>query len=125
MRIVFGLLTSLGVLLAGPAMPQEAPAFSTRVGDMPFDEARLNSDVVGATHEFFDGGRSFFSISGSYSYTYPDGGIAYGTYELRDQGVVCTFFRHGFERCDLYVENAGRVVLINAAGDRFPVRDLS
>ena len=110
------------VWFAGPGSAQD---FSLRDGDVVFDTARMQMDVVGQTHEFFDGGRAFFSISGSYSYTYPDGGVAYGNYEVRDGGVVCTRFNHGFSRCDVYVENAGRWLLINEAGDRFPVRSQS
>ncbi|MEM8538010.1 MAG: hypothetical protein AAGF56_09130, partial [Pseudomonadota bacterium] len=74
------------------------------------------------SHEFFDGGVSFFSVTGSYSYTYPDGGIAYGNYALREGGVVCSTFNHGFSRCDMYVNDGTRLVLITEGGTRFPVR---
>ena len=103
-------------------LPASAQTFAPRPNDIALNDAAIARDVVGQTHTFFDGGRSFFSISGSYSYTYPDGGIAYGRYELRGGGIVCTFFRHGFERCDMYVRNANRLILINENGDRFPVR---
>ncbi|MBM7068641.1 hypothetical protein IU397_13705 [Actibacterium sp. 188UL27-1] len=104
------------------AVPVIAQPFASRQGDEVLSEAAMTQQIVGQTHTFFDGGQSFFSISGSYSYTYPDGGLAYGTYELRDGGIVCTSFRQGFERCDMYVRNANRLILITEAGDRFPVR---
>ena len=104
-----------------------AETFPVRTTDQVLDRAAMMAAVIGATHEFFDGGRSFFSVSGSYSYTYPDGGIAYGTWTLPQDGqdgVICTAFRHGFSRCDRYVENKDRLVLITESGDRFPVRSV-
>ncbi len=110
------------VMMASPAVAQE---FVPREGDVVLDAAAMAADVVGARHEFYDGGVSFFSVSGTYTYTYADGGRAYGSYELRDGGaggVVCTSFAQGFSRCDMYVRNADRLVLITQDGDRFPVR---
>ena len=104
-------------------MASAASAQGLRDGDEVLSDADMRSAVVGATHTFFDGGQSFFSVTDSYSYTYPDGGVAYGRYELRDGGVVCTFFQHGFERCDTYVRNGDRLILINEEGVRFPVRE--
>ncbi len=102
-----------------------ADTFPVRPTDQVLDRAAMLDAVIGETHEFFDGGRSFFSVSGSYSYTYADGGIAYGTWAMpadgRD-GIICTTFRHGFSRCDRYVSNSDRLVLITESGDRFPVR---
>ncbi|MEM1236155.1 MAG: hypothetical protein AAGI10_04225 [Pseudomonadota bacterium] len=105
------------ILMAGAASAQ-----GVRDSDAILSDAEMRAEVVGSTHTFFDGGRSFFSLTDSYSYTYPDGGIAYGRYELRENGVVCTFFNHGFERCDTYVRAGDRLVLINEDGTRFPVR---
>ncbi|MEO0485354.1 MAG: hypothetical protein AAF092_05530 [Pseudomonadota bacterium] len=107
------------LLMAGAASAQ-----GMRDGDVALSDADMQAQVVGTTHTFFDGGRSFFSITDDYSYTYPDGGIAYGRYELRGGGVVCTFFIHGFERCDTYVRSGDRLVLINGEGVRFPVKDV-
>lgn len=113
------------VLLCLIASTSVADTFPVRPSDEVLDRAAMLDAVIGATHEFFDGGRSFFSVSGSYSYTYPDGGIAYGTWDLPaagEDGVICTAFRHGFSRCDRYVANKGQLVLITETGDRFPVR---
>jgi len=102
-----------------------AEAKDLRSGDIILTADEIRSDVVGRTHTFFDGGKSFFSVTDSYTYTYPNGGIAYGRYELGGPGEVCTFFNHGFERCDTYVRAGDRLVLIDAAGQRFPVREVN
>lgn len=112
------LLSLVPVLLASHVCAQN---FERKPGDSLANEGAFK----GQTHEFFDGGRSFFSISGTYTYTYPDGGVAYGSYTLPAPGLVCTAFRHGFERCDQYVTNEGRLILITQDGDRFPVRHVS
>lgn len=111
-------------MLAGPAWAQD---FAPRPSDQILDNVAMAARVVGRTHEFFDGGISFFSVSGTYTYTYSDGGRAYGRYELRDAGaggVVCSFFDNGFERCDMYVDDGDRLVLITEDGVRFPVREV-
>ncbi|MEO0871735.1 MAG: hypothetical protein AAFY19_07215, partial [Pseudomonadota bacterium] len=97
------ILAVFWVFLAGSAVAQDL-----RRGEVVLSAADMVETLKGRTHEFHDGGRSFFSITESYSYTYPDGGIAYGRYEIRDDGVVCTFFNHGFERCDTYVRYGER-----------------
>ena len=104
----------------------QAQDLAPRESDVLLDQTEMIEDVVGQTHEFFDGGQSFFSISGSYSYTYPDGGIAYGRWDIPNDvapGVICTYFRHGFSRCDRYVRSNGRLLLITDSGDRFPIRE--
>ncbi|MEM1374230.1 MAG: hypothetical protein AAGF78_07605 [Pseudomonadota bacterium] len=110
------------LLMVSSGAPSVASAQGLREGDAVLGDAEMRLEVRGSTHTFFDGGQSFFSVTDSYSYTYPDGAVAYGRYELRTGGIVCTFFTHGFERCDTYVRNGGRLVLIDAAGVRFPVR---
>jgi len=100
-----------------------AQDFATRPGDTVLNEAAMAAEVVGRSHEFFDGGVSFFSVSGTYSYTYPDGGTAYGSYTVQGDGVVCSDFTHGFSRCDLYVHDGTRLVLITEDGTRFPIRE--
>ncbi len=109
-------------LLAGPAAAQE---FEPKASDQVLDAAAMAAQVVGRTHEFFDGGVSFFSVSGIYTYTYNDGARAYGEWQLRDDGaggVICTSFEAGFSRCDMYVHDGTRLVLITEDGTRFPVR---
>lgn len=110
------------VMLAGTASAQE---FAPRPNDTVLDANAMAQEVIGRSHEFFDGGVSFFSVSGTYTYTYPDGGRAYGTYSVQDGGVVCSDFSHGFSRCDMYVHDGTRLVLITSDGARFPVRNNS
>ena len=120
MRIGFAAVL---ICLAAPAMGQE---FLVRESDRVLDAAGMAADVVGRTHQFFDGGESFFSISGTYTYTYSDGGRAFGRYALQDDGqngVVCSEFDNGFSRCDKYVHDGTRLVLLTEDGDRFPVKE--
>lgn len=115
----------MAVLAAGAAQAQD---FTPRAGDRVLDAAAMAAEVVGRTHEFFDGGVSFFSVSGIYTYTYSDGARAYGEWNLQDAGaggVICTSFEAGFARCDMYVHDGTRLVLITEDGTRFPVRSLS
>ena len=116
-------LCLVGVLLTGPVMAQD---FTPRESDVVLNAAAMQAQVVGRTHEFFDGGVSFFSVSGTYSYTYSDGGRAFGTYQVEQDrsGVVCSAFDAGFSRCDMYVQAGDRLVLITQDGTRFPVREI-
>lgn len=115
----------LAVVLALLATPATAADWNQRDGDVVLSPEMMEALVVGSSHTFFDGGVSFFSVSGTYTYTYPDGARAYGTYEVRPEGVVCTDFRHGFSRCDQYVLSGDRLVLLTEGRDRFPVRERS
>lgn len=117
--VIYALLLS-----AGAAQAQE---FNPRSTDLVLDADSMADRVVGRTHEFFDGGVSFFSVSGTYTYTYDGGRRAYGQYELQDSGaggVVCSSFDNGFSRCDMYVDDGTRLVLLTEDGTRFPVREV-
>lgn len=114
-------LDVLGILIFVSAAAQ-AQTWSDRAGDAALTGAALRHALLGRTHVFFDGGQARFSDGGAYSYTYGSGGTAFGTFEIFDDGRVCTVFRHGFERCDRYVVNAGRLVLLTEDGLRFPIR---
>ena len=120
MRLLFAaVLTCL-------ALPVFAQEFAVRDSDRVLDADGMAADVVGRTHEFFDGGVSFFSVSGTYTYTYTDGARSYGSYALKDDGqdgVVCSDFDNGFSRCDKYVHDGTRLVLLTEDGNRFPVKE--
>jgi hypothetical protein len=110
--------------LALVALPVLAADWALRAGDEPLDRAALDA-LAGQTLTFYDDGRSMYSAGGSYSYTYSQangGGTAFGTYRLAKDGSVCVAFRNGFSRCDLYVRNGDRLILITEAGERYPVR---
>jgi hypothetical protein len=63
-----------------------------------------------------------FSAGGAYSYTYASGDSAFGRFEIGEDGTVCIAFRNGFTRCDRYVENGSRIVMLTQKGERFPLR---
>ena len=107
-------------LLATPLQAQDL-----RSGEALLSDDDMAEWIFGRSHTFFDGGVSFFSVTDSYSYTYTDGGVAYGRYERAGPGQVCTYFNHGFERCDTYVRSNGRLVLITEDGTRFPIREVN
>ncbi len=116
----------LSVLLVSalPAMAQDAaPEFSLRDGDAAFEAAALTERLSGEILTFYDDGRSEYYTDGRYTYTYADdGGTAYGYWRIADGGAVCIDFVNGFARCDLYVMNGARLILIDADGNRYPVR---
>ncbi|WP_368041132.1 hypothetical protein [Leisingera sp. ANG59] len=95
-----------------------------RPGDTPFTQAELDA-LPGRSFRFFDGGESQYGSGGAYAYTYSaenGGGTAWGTYRIAGDRSICVDFTNGFSRCDLYVRNSGRVILITQQGQRFPVR---
>ncbi len=95
-----------------------------RDGDVPLTQAELGA-LEGRVLTFYDDGQSLYSAGGAYSYTYAadnGGGTAFGTFAVAADGSICTDFRNGFRRCDLFVHSSGRLVLINEKGERYPVR---
>ncbi len=115
------LLLTVAVMWAAPLGAGEWPL---RQGDVPLSSDELDA-LAGQTLTFYDDGQSRYSAGGAYSYTYSaanGGGTAYGTYHVASDGSVCTDFRNGFSRCDLYVRSGGRLILINEKGERYPVR---
>ncbi|MFO7920513.1 MAG: hypothetical protein R6U99_06800 [Nioella sp.] len=63
---------------------------------------------------FVDDGRARFFEDDRYSYTYagPEGGTARGQFKIRGGDMVCIDFVNGFSRCDHYVVNNGRLVML-------------
>ncbi len=108
----------LALLTAGPVWAAEWP---TKPGDVPLSPEELDA-LAGRTLTFYDDGQSKFSPGGAYSYTYASGDSAFGTYSIAEDGSVCSAYRNGFSRCDLYVRSGERLILIDEKGDRYPVR---
>ena len=109
-------LTSVLILCA-----EAAQAWDLRPGDRAVNPGNL----IGRTLTFYDDGVSTYSAGGSYSYTYSaanGGGTAFGTFVAQPDQSVCVAFRNGFSRCDIYVRNGERLVLITETGERYPVR---
>ena len=108
-------------LFAGSALAGEWPL---KPGDAPFAQEELEA-LPGQSFRFYDGGESLYGSGGAYSYTYSvenGGGTAWGTYRIAGDGSICVDFTNGFGRCDLFVRNGRRVILITEKGERFPVR---
>ncbi|UWR42966.1 hypothetical protein K4F85_08865 [Phaeobacter inhibens] len=94
------------------------------VDDQPYDEEALAA-LSGQSFVFYDDGEALFGDDGAYSYTYSaanGGGTAWGSYRVAQDGRVCVTFVNGMSRCDQYVTNRDRTVVITSDGQRFPVR---
>lgn len=101
----------------------QAQDWAIRDGDTRLTRAQAHDLTAGRTLVFYDDGQSKFSVGGSYSYTYANGGgTAFGQFTVLDDGQICIAYNNGFSRCDLYVRNKGRLVLLTEKGERFPVR---
>lgn len=107
------------IFFALPAMAQD---WVLREGDFALTQEALTERLVGKQIQFFDDGISRFEADGRYSYTYDEGGTAYGQFEIAEDGLVCIDFVNGFSRCDRYVENGDRFILLTSDGLRFPIR---
>lgn len=108
------------ILMTLPAAAQDG----VRSADRVLSAIELRDLLAGQSIEFFDGSKSRFETDGRYAYTYTDDGPAWtGTYQLQDESLVCVDFDNGSRRCDRFVLNGERVVLIIEDGTRFPVRN--
>ncbi|MCH2095231.1 MAG: hypothetical protein MK160_08975 [Rhodobacteraceae bacterium] len=101
----------------------EAEEFSLSTGDTVVPAQVLASRLSGQILTFYDNGTSKFFTDGLYTYTYAgQGGTAYGYWKVTADGTVCIDYINGWSRCDMYVRNGDRLVLITEQGDRFPIR---
>ncbi|MEK0164449.1 hypothetical protein VWZ88_05160 [Phaeobacter sp. JH20_36] len=97
-----------------------------RSGDRPFDAEALAA-LPGRSFVFYDDGEALFGSDGAYAYTYSaknGGGTAWGSYSVKPDGLICVTFVNGASRCDQYVTNRDRTVVITSDGQRFPVRSI-
>ena len=107
-------------LIASTATAQD---WSFRDADEVLDAEALDQIADGGALTYYDDGVSLFSAGGSYSYTYANnGGTAFGRFRVEGEGQICIDYRNGFSRCDMYVRNAGRLVLLTEDGERYPVK---
>lgn len=114
-----GLLICL--LAAGAAGAQ-----GMRDGDETMDAAGVQARLSGKSVLFYDGSEARYSANGDYTYRYTPQDPAFGgTYEATDDSQVCVTFANGSSRCDTYVVNGERLVLITKDGLRFPVKALT
>ncbi len=112
------------LILCLVATPLSAQTIDTRPGDVVIPADALDTRLRGQELIFFDDGVSHFYNDGRYTYAYDlgEGGYAYGYFEVTGDGTVCIDYVNGFARCDAYVENNGRLIMITQDGDRFPIR---
>jgi len=111
-------------LLLCLATPLSAAEWALRPGDHPFDAKDLAA-LPGQVFRYYDDGESRFWANGAYAYTYSaqnGGGTAWGSYVVAEDGSVCVTFINGSSRCDLYVHDGNRTLLITEEGDRYPMR---
>lgn len=118
LTLIYTVLASF--LMAGSATAQN---FATKNGDEVFDRFALTNFLAGKVLVFYDDGKSQYYDDGRYSYTYAgDGGTAYGYWDVSENGAVCITFLNEATRCDLYVMNGERMIMIDENSNRFPVR---
>lgn len=95
-----------------------------RAGDTPMSAGELAA-LSGRSFVFYDDGEAFFGEGGAYAYTYSaanGGGTSWGNYSVAEDGSICIDYSNGSARCDLYVHNGTRIIVITETGQRFPVR---
>lgn len=115
-------LVCLLSLVAFPALAQEG----IRDSDTLLDATEMAGLLSGQVIEFYDGSKSSYAADGTYGYTYTDDGPVWsGRYLLFNQSKVCVDFDNGSRRCDIFVRDGERVVLVTEDGLRFPVRNRS
>ena len=123
MRSLIPVLIALAPSLA--TLPAAAQSVDTRPGDMVIPAPELDTRLRGRELIFFDDGVSHFYNDGRYTFAHDlgTGGYAYGWFEVTADSTVCISFVNGAARCDAYLENGGRLILVTSVGDRFPVRE--
>ncbi|MDU8910215.1 hypothetical protein [Aestuariicoccus sp. MJ-SS9] len=114
------LAVCFALLAASAAQAQD---WGLRDSDRRLSPQELQEALSGRIVAFYDDGRSEYYDDGRYTYTYArGGGTAYGYWSVNQDGAVCVAFVTGAERCDLYVRDGERLVLLDQNGDRYPVR---
>ncbi len=109
-------------LAASPALAQDG----LRPSDQLLSSTEMSDLLSGRMVEFYDGSKSRYGDDGTYGYTYTDDGPVWsGRYEVFNESRVCVDFDNGSRRCDQFVQDGDRVVLITEDGLRFPVRNLT
>jgi hypothetical protein len=112
-------LILLCLLLPEPIL---AAGWAMRDGDVTLGKADVIAFLGTNEVRFYDGGQSEYGPYGAYAYIYDGGDRAEGRYRIEDDGAVCVDFANGWSRCDIYVRNGERILLIDQKGDRFPLK---
>lgn len=110
-------------VLALVASTATAQDWNLRATDQVLDAEALGLIADGGALTYYDDGVSLFSAGGAYSYTYANnGGTAFGRFRVEGDGQICIDYRNGFSRCDMYVRNGGRLILLTEDGERYPIK---
>ena len=112
-------LTAIALLSAAPVFAQD---WNVRPWDDVMHVDEVQALLVGETVAFASGGSSYYGPDGRYKYAYKGGNTFEGDYALQSDGSICVEFDNGRRRCDLYVRQGDRLVLITETGRRFPGR---
>jgi hypothetical protein len=115
---------ALATAMVTPAIAQEQ-VWPDRDSDTLLSQSDLQARLAGRTLVFFDGGSSAYKRDGTYQWTYAGGGDWHGMWRAEAGSVVCVDFITEVTRCDRIVENNGRLVVLTADGQRFPVREMA
>ncbi|MDJ0823917.1 MAG: hypothetical protein QNJ16_00295 [Rhodobacter sp.] len=95
-----------------------------RATDQVYDRQELSGMLSDHAVEFFDGSVSRYRADGVYSYKYTETDRPWlGTWSVPEAGQVCIAFENGSDRCDIFVSDGARMVMIIDNGTRFPVRE--
>ena len=110
------------LILATPLWAQQVP----RSSDLILSKEELSATLIGNMVTYHTGGEADYHEDGRYAYRYEtDGNSVLGTYEFREDGMVCTVFDNGFDRCDLVVKSGDRYVMIVENGERYPIKSIA
>ena len=113
-------LTIIVAMLATQAAAQQG----MKETDQTFEQAELTALLVDHAVEFFDGSVSRYRGDGAYSYKYQENDRPWlGIWRVNTDSQVCVAFDNGSSRCDTFVSDGTRMVLVIENGMRFPVRD--
>ena len=107
-------------LLSTPAFAQDG----IRASDQMLGHAAMSDLLSGHVVEFYDGSKSSYAPDGTYAYTNTDDGPVWsGQYRVQNDSRVCVDFDNGSRRCDQFVKDGKRVILVTEDGIRFPIRN--
>ena len=115
------------LILLALASPVAAQEYAVRDSDTVPNTADLSTLILDRDLEYFDGGTSRYNTDGTYAWTFGanNGGQTHrGTHQIGEDAMVCIIYDTGAQRCDRFVQSAGRLVLLTDNGQRFPVRTI-
>ena len=113
-----GIAVAISVISV-PVSAQET-AWNIRPWDTKLDPKWVRENIVGTSITLIDGGTAHYEADGLYRYVYIGGNTFTGTYEVAEDGALCVTFESGAARCDLYVKQGEKLLLITEDGGRYP-----